>query len=262
MRLARLNGTMQLFMFPLNHHDDASEMTHHGSILLLLAALLFFSPAAPAAQHRPKPDAAESSKPDASQPTNPKHTVYDFSLVDRDGKVVSLSSYKGKVLLIVNLASQSTFNTQIAALNDLQKTYGPLGLQVIGIPSADFGNEELNDPAAMRKYYSDTAQVDFPVFSSAKLTGIDAIPLYQFLCDSKQSVSGGAISWSYTKFLIDRTGKPIARYEVDTDPADSGFHVDIESAISGTFKKPSAGGKKRPGGDDGNEPDSDDDSGA
>src|SRR5580658_5916133 len=72
-----------------------------------------------------------------------KKTVYDFSLVDMHGKVVPLSNYKGKVLLIVNLASQSVYNSQIAALNELEKTYGPQGFVVLGIPSADFGNQEL-----------------------------------------------------------------------------------------------------------------------
>lgn len=175
-------------------------------------------------------------------------TVYDFSLVEQSGKVVPLSTYKGKVLLVVNLASQSIFSNQIQALNDLQKTYGAKGFQIIGIPSADFGNEELKDPAAMQKYYSETAHVDFPVFASASITGINAIPLYQFLCDPKQSVPGGDIRWNYTKFLIDRTGKPLARYEADTDPASVDFHVLIESALSGKFGKASAGHPKSSGG--------------
>lgn len=232
-------------------------MTARRSILVFLSALVFCSlsvSATPAPKHK----AQESKQPPAANPTpdaNPtedaKLTVYDFSLVDQDGKVVPLSTYKGKVLLIVNLASQSMYNTQIAALNDLQKTYGRRGFQVIGIPSSDFGNQELKDPVAMHKYYADTAHADFPVFASAKLTGINAIPLYQFLTDPKQSVPGGPINWNYTKFLIDRTGKPIARFEVDTDPADADFHVTIESALSGRFRRPGGGGgggRRGPGG--------------
>src|SRR5271156_2669927 len=80
-----------------------------------------------------------------------KQTVYDFSLVDLDGKVVPLSTYKGKLLLIVNLASQSVFHDQVTALNDLQKTYAADGLVVLGIPSSDFGGEEVKDPAELRK---------------------------------------------------------------------------------------------------------------
>jgi glutathione peroxidase len=172
-----------------------------------------------------------------------KKTAYDFSLVDLDGKVVPLSNYKGKILLIVNLASQSVYNSQIAALSELQKTYASQGLIVLGIPSADFGAEELKDPAAMRKYYSDVAHAEFTVFASAALTGVNAIPLYQFLCDTKQSVPGGDIHWNFTKFLIDRQGKPLARYEVAVDPADLDFHVTIESALAGKLKPPKPSGK-------------------
>jgi glutathione peroxidase len=179
-----------------------------------------------------------AQKPSIIKPVTAKPTVYDFSLVDMNGNVVPLSTYKGKILLIVNLASQSFYSTQIAALNDLQKTYGPLGLQVIGIPSGDFGDEELKDPVAMRRYYIETDKVDFPVFAKATVTGVNAIPLYQFLCDPKQSVPGGPLRWNYTKFLIGRDGHPIARYELDTDPANIDFHVTIETALNGKPKNP------------------------
>lgn len=189
-----------------------------------------------AQRHEAKP------APKATSTETSKQTVYDFSLVGQDGKIIPLSNYKGKVLLIVNLASQSLFSDQVLALNDLQKTYGPKGLQVIGIPSPDFGNEEVKTPEALRKYYDDAAHANFPVFAIARLTGIDAIPLYEFLCDPKRSVPGGEIHWNFTKFLIDRNGTPLARYEVNTDPADVDFHVIIESALAGKFKKPSGAG--------------------
>lgn len=183
-----------------------------------------------------------AQKPTAKKPVAAKQSVYDFSLVDMNGKVVPLSTYKGKVLLIVNLASQSFYSTQIAALDDLQKTYGARGLQVIGIPSGDFGNEELKDPAAMRAYYTETEKVGFPVFAKATITGINAIPLYQYLCDPRQSVPGGALRWNYTKFLIGRDGHPLARYELDTDPANIDFHVSIETALNGKSIMDSSGG--------------------
>jgi glutathione peroxidase len=196
-----------------------------------------------------------SWNPCTAEPKTPKKTVYDFSLVDMDGKVVPLSNYKGKVLLIVNLASQSIFNNQIAALNDLEKTYGAQGLVVLGIPSADFGNQELKDSGEVHKYYADVAHAQFAVFAGAKLIGVHAIPLYQFLCDPKQSVPGGDIHWNYTKFLIDREGKPLARYEVDVDPAKIDFHVTIESALAGKLKPQDSGkGKKdQPADDDDDE---------
>src|SRR6202035_4876422 len=166
-----------------------------------------------------------------------KRTVYDFSLVDMDGKTLPLSTYKGKVLLIVNLASQSVYLDQISALNDLAKDYAAQGLVVIGIPSTDFGGEELKDTAALRQYYNDTLHASFPVFAPAKLRGVETIPLYSFLCNSKESVSREDLHWNFTKFIVDREGKPLARYEVGEDPADVSFHVTIESALAGKLKK-------------------------
>jgi len=154
-----------------------------------------------------------------------KQTVYDFSLVDINGKTVPLSTYKGKILLIVNLASQSTYRDQIAALNDLEKNYAAEGLVVIGIPSSDFGGKELTDITALREYYTNTVHVAFPLFAPAKLHGVNTIPLFAFLCDPKASVPGGDLHWNFTKFIIDREGKPLARFEVSEDPADVSFRV-------------------------------------
>jgi glutathione peroxidase len=179
-----------------------------------------------------------------------KQTVYDFSLVDLDGKVVPLSTYKGKLLLIVNLASQSVFHDQIEALNDLQKTYAADGLVVLGIPSSDFGGEELKDSSDLRKYYTETVHAGFAVFARASLTGSQTIPLYQFLCDPKEGLPGGEIHWNFSKFLIDRQGKPLARYEAGTDPADIDFHVLIEQALAGKLKKQDAKPKGESGSDD------------
>ena len=180
--------------------------------------------------------AAIAQKPPQKPAEKPKQTVYDFSLVGFDGKVVSLSDYKGKVLLIVNLASQSVYRSQTDALSELAKTYASQGLVVLGIPSAEFGGQELKDAAAVRAYYLDTAKVAFPVFAPAALTGVNAIPLYHFLTDPKESVPGGELHWNFTKFLIGRDGKPLARYEVGEDPADVDFHVLVEKALAGKLK--------------------------
>lgn len=164
-------------------------------------------------------------------------TVYDYSLVGLDGKEVSLATYKGKVLLIVNLASQSIYKSQLTGLKELQKTYSDKGLVLIGIPSGDFGAQELSDGAAIQKYYQDTEQVNFPVFSKSSLRGKDAIPLAHFLTDPKDGTSGGEIHWNYTKFLVDRQGKPVLRYEVDSDPSDPELRVQLEQVLDGTYKK-------------------------
>jgi glutathione peroxidase len=184
------------------------------------------------------------AQPSKTEEPKAKRTVYDYSLVDLDGKDTPLSGFKGKLLLIVNLASQSVYRDQIDALNELQKTYADQGLVVIGIPSADFGSEELKDDAALRKYYKDTAHVTFPIFARAALRGKDEIPLYHFLTDAKQSVPGGDIHWNFTKFLIGRDGRPLARFEMDQDPGDADFHVTIENALAGKLKKKAGGAKE------------------
>lgn len=191
-----------------------------------------------------------------TQPSKSKKTVYDYSLVDLDGKEIQLSSFKGRLLLIVNLASQSIYRDQIDALNELQKTYADQGLVVIGIPSADFGGEELKDAEALRKYYRETAHANFRIYACASLRGVNEIPLYRFLTDAKQSLPGGDIHWNFTKFLVDRQGMPLARYEVDEDPADVAFHVTVENALAGKLKKK---GQSAKGDEAGGEDDSDDD---
>lgn len=196
----------------------------HSSLVLVLA--IVSACGMPASGENPKKEEAK-----------PKKTVYDYSLVDLDGKEAPLSTFKGKLLLIVNLASQSIYHDQIGALNELQKAYADQGLVVIGIPSADFGGEELKDPSALRQYYRETAHVGFPIFACASMRGPNEIPLYRFLTDAKQSAPGGDIHWNFTKFLVDRQGLPLARFEVHEDPADVDFHVTIENALAGKLKK-------------------------
>ena len=224
------------------HNAIMQSWMKRNFLILLLAVLSVCGLPAAGGKQKAESQKAEKQKTDAAKP---KKTIYDYSLVDLDGKETPLSSFKGKLLLIVNLASQSIYRDQIDALNELQKTYADKGLVVLGIPSIDFGGEELKDPAAVRKYYRETAHVTFPVFASASLRGAGEIPLYRFLADPKQSLPGGDIHWNFTKFLVDREGKPLARFEVQEDPADVDFHVTIENALAGKLKK-----KGEPGKDD------------
>jgi glutathione peroxidase len=171
-------------------------------------------------------------------------TIYDYSLVGLDGKETSLSTYKGKVVLIVNLASKSIYKNQLASLEELQKTYADKGLVVLGIPSGDFGAEELPDNPAIQHFYVDGEHVTFPVFSKASLRGKDVIPLVQLLTDPKDGAGGGDIHWNFTKFVVDRQGKPVLRFEVDSDPMDPEFRVKIEQVLDGSFKKKDAAPKE------------------
>ena len=186
--------------------------------------------------------------PAAKQPVK---TLYDYSIVSLDGKVVPLATYKGKVLLIVNLASKSIYGNQLKALEELQKTYADEGLVVVGLPSADFGAEELKDNSAIQKYYVDIEHVNFQVTSLSTVRGKDTLPLIQFLTDAKEGAGGGKIHWNYTKFLVDRQGHPVLRFEAGSDPSDPEFRVSVEQVLNGTFKKKEASPKSgAPAGDD------------
>ena len=164
-------------------------------------------------------------------------TVYDYSLVELDGKEVSLSTYKGKVLVIVNLASQSIFREQNAMLEDLQKTYKDQGLVVLGVPSNDFGAQEPGSEADVQKTYSKDLHLSFAVFSRVSVRGKDQAPLYAFLTE-KKGLTAGDVHWSYTKFVVDRTGKVVARFEPHVLPNAPEVRVTIEDVLAGKFKPP------------------------
>jgi glutathione peroxidase len=168
----------------------------------------------------------------------PPRTVYDYSLVDLTGKEVSLSAYKGKVLVIVNLASQSIFHEQNAMLEELQKTYAEQGLIVLGVPSNDFGAQEPGTDADIEKVYGKDLHLTFPVFARVSIRGKDQAPLYYFLTGDKKTPTDGDVHWSYTKFVVDRTGKVVARFEPHILPTAPEVRVTIEGVLAGKFKPP------------------------
>ena len=164
--------------------------------------------------------------------------IYDYSLVALDGKEVSLSAYKGKVLLIVNLASQSIFHEQNALLDELQKTYKDQGLVVLGVPSNDFAAQEPGTDSDVQKVYGKDLHLTFPVFARVSVRGKDQAALYAFLTRDKKSPTGGEVHWSYTKFVVDRTGKVVARFEPHILPNSPEVRVTIEDVLAGKFKPP------------------------
>lgn len=169
---------------------------------------------------------------------NEKKTVYDYSLVALDGKEVPLSTFKGKVLLVVNLASQSIFKDQIAQLEELQKTYKDKGLLVLGVPCNDFGAQEPGTDADVQKTYGGVFHLSFPVFARASVRGKDQAALYAFLTSDKKGGTGGDVRWSYTKFVVDRGGKVVARFEPDVPPNSPELRATIEEVLAGRFKPP------------------------
>jgi glutathione peroxidase len=162
-------------------------------------------------------------------------TVYDYSLVSFDNKEVSLSTFKGKVLLIVNLSSLSIFRDQITLLEELQKTYKDKGLVVIGVPCNDFGAQEPGTDAEIQKTYTSDLHLSFPVFARTSVRGKDQAALYGFLTGGKGPTAGD-VHWSYTKFVVDRDGKVVARFEPHVTPNSPELEATIEDVLDGKFK--------------------------
>jgi glutathione peroxidase len=160
-------------------------------------------------------------------------TVYGFSAERLDGGAASLSSYRGKVLLIVNTASQCGFTPQYAGLEALYRTYNERGLEVLGFPCNQFGAQEPGSAAEIGAFCEQNYGVSFPMFAKIDVNGDQAHPLYRFLKKQKPGLlgplGGGAIKWNFTKFLVDRSGNVVARYASTTRP--ESLAKDIENLL-------------------------------
>jgi glutathione peroxidase len=145
--------------------------------------------------------------------------VYDFSAKTIDGREQKLSDYKGKVLLIVNVASQCGFTPQYSGLEALQKRFGPDKFDVLGFPCNQFGAQEPGSEKEIAEFCETSFGVTFPMFAKIDVNGANAHPLYKYLTSEKAGVLGTeAIKWNFTKFLIDSNGQPVARYGSSTKP--------------------------------------------
>ena len=146
-------------------------------------------------------------------------TVYDFSARDIDGKERSLSEFRGKLLLIVNVASQCGFTPQYKGLEALHRKYADKGVEVLGFPCNQFGKQEPGDAEEIKNFCSLTYDVTFPVFAKVDVNGAAAHPLYQFLENEKRGFLGSkSIKWNFTKFLVNRDGKVLARFGPTVTP--------------------------------------------
>lgn len=165
-------------------------------------------------------------------------TVLDFIPLSIDGKPVPLASYRGKVLLIVNVASHSIFSEQYAGLETLYQKYRDQGLVVLAFPSDDFGKEEPDGNDAIKQFAEDKYKITFPLFAKVALAGEHVAPLFQFLMDKQANpTTGGLIRWNFTKFLVDREGKVVGRFEPDVTPDSPELAVAIEKALHGAAEK-------------------------
>lgn len=157
-------------------------------------------------------------------------TLYDFTARRLDGTDDSLDTYRGKVALIVNVASRCGFTPQYEGLQTLWDRYRDRGLVVLGFPCNQFGAQEPGSDAEIGIFCSTTYDVDFPMFSRIEVNGDGAHPLYAWLKSARPGLLGTeAIKWNFTKFLIGRDGLPLMRYAPTTKPAE--MASDIEAAL-------------------------------
>jgi glutathione peroxidase len=158
--------------------------------------------------------------------------VLKFQMKDIDGKNVDLARYKGKVVLIVNVASECGYTPQYKDLQALHAKHSKDGLVVLGFPCNDFGGQEPGDEAKVKDFACKTYKVEFDLFSKVKITGKDACPLYQFLTSKDTNPKyAGAVKWNFEKFLIARDGTIAARFASDVDPAGPVFVGAIEREL-------------------------------
>ncbi|HEX4894699.1 MAG TPA: glutathione peroxidase [Solimonas sp.] len=140
-------------------------------------------------------------------------TVHDFEAKTIDGKAQKLDAYAGKVLLIVNVASKCGFTPQYKGLEALWRKYQDKGLVVMGFPCDQFGHQEPGDENEIKNFCSLSYDVSFPMFAKIEVNGAGAHPLYQHLKSAAPGVLGTeGIKWNFTKFLVGKDGKVVARY--------------------------------------------------
>ncbi|MBM4164623.1 MAG: glutathione peroxidase [Lentisphaerae bacterium] len=163
---------------------------------------------------------------------NAMSQIYDFTMRDIDGKDVTVSAFKGKVLLIVNVASKCGFTGQYEGLQKLYTTYTNRGLVVLGFPANDFLRQEPGTDAEIKNFCTLTYGVTFPMFAKISVKGKDIHPLYAFLTSKESNPKfGGAISWNFNKFLIGRDGTVVGRFGSRTKPDDKELIAAVEQAI-------------------------------
>lgn len=153
-------------------------------------------------------------------------SVYDYSMRTIDGQPAPLANYKGKVLLVVNVASQCGYTPQYKGLESLYKKYKDQGLVVVGVPANNFGAQEPGTDEEIKTFCSRNYNVTFPMTSKVSVKGSDMTPLYSYL-----TKTGGDVKWNFTKFLVGKDGQVIQRFESKVAPESDELSKAVEQAL-------------------------------
>lgn len=158
-------------------------------------------------------------------------SVHDFKVKDIDGKEVDLSAYKGKALLIVNVASKCGATPQYENLQALHKQFADKGLVVMGFPANNYGGQEPGTEAEIKEFCSTKYDVEFPMFAKVSVKGDDQAPLFSYLTKAENPDGTGDIKWNFEKFLVSKDGKLLHRFGTRTKPDDEKVIAAIEAAL-------------------------------
>jgi len=157
-------------------------------------------------------------------------SFYEYSAKLNNGSDTKLTRYQGKVLLVVNTASQCGFTPQYKGLQELYAKYKDRGFAVLAFPCDQFGHQEPGSDGEIRSFCETSYGVDFPLFAKIEVNGDNAHPLYKFLRSEKGGLLGDAIKWNFTKFLIDKQGNVVDRYAPMTPPGNIARDIERELA--------------------------------
>ena len=209
------------------------------STAVLVALSLVACGAAPAAKS--EPSKTEPAKPDATKPDAAKPAplaaagpILDHTVETLEGTKQSLADYRGKAVLLVNVASECGYTPQYAQLQELYGRYKDRGLVVLGFPSNDFGGQEPGDAAQIKEFVTSKYAVDFPMMAKLHAKGPEIAPLYKTLSEETPDGIKGEVKWNFTKFLVDPSGKVVARFDSPVEPMGPELTAAVEKALPAT----------------------------
>ena len=157
--------------------------------------------------------------------------IYSFTLNSIDGKPAPLADYRGKVILVVNVASQCGYTPQYSALESIYEKYKDRGFVILGFPANNFGGQEPGTNEEIKTFCSRKYSVTFPIYSKISVKGSDQAPLYTYLTKETPAGISGDIKWNFTKFLVDREGNVVQRFEPAVTPDSKEVIAAIEKRL-------------------------------
>jgi len=188
---------------------------------------------APSAPQQEKPKSTEDAKPAPKPAPATDAYVLGFTMQDIDGKDVDLAQYKGQVIMIVNVASKCGYTPQYAGLEKLYKEKSGKGFVILGFPANDFGEQEPGSNSEIKSFCSTKYNVTFPMFSKISVRGSEQHPLFKKISAQPKPLGGeGVPGWNFTKFIVDRQGNIVAKFDSKVKPDDPSLVKKVDELLA------------------------------